>query len=71
MSDDWNDWNCDNYEVTVLNIEQSKRIEERENLLKNLIIKQQMSYLVLKQMKNKIVLLILINLSQLEKKEMI
>ena len=30
MSDDWNDWNCDNYEVTVLNIEQSKRIEERK-----------------------------------------
>jgi hypothetical protein len=30
MSDDWNDWDCDNYEVTVLNIEQSKRIEERK-----------------------------------------
>ena len=30
MSDDLNDWDCDNYEVTVLNIEQSKRIEERK-----------------------------------------
>ena len=30
MSDNWDDWDCDNYEVPVLNIEQSKRIEERK-----------------------------------------
>ena len=30
MSDNWDDWDCDNYEVTVLSIEQSKRIEERK-----------------------------------------
>jgi hypothetical protein len=30
MSDNWDDWDCDNYEITVLNMEQSKYIEERK-----------------------------------------
>ncbi len=30
MSDDLDDLNCDNYEITVLNIEQTKHTEERK-----------------------------------------
>jgi hypothetical protein len=30
MSDNLDDWDCDNYEITVLNMEQSKYIEDRK-----------------------------------------
>jgi hypothetical protein len=37
MSDDWNDWDCDNYEITVLNMEMEERkhVEESDNKIEN------------------------------------
>lgn len=37
MSDNWDDWDCDNYEITVLSMEIEKRklVEESDNKIAN------------------------------------